>query len=68
MDTLIADGVYKPDEILYGVKRALKGNASDKIRRLGPKVSLADVLEKLTNDYGDVDSKERIMRKFYSIS
>ena len=45
----------------------LKGSAGDKIRRLGPGVSIRQVMAKLESAYGNIESKERVLRKFYSV-
>lgn len=65
IESIISDESFSKEQILLGIRRALKGNASDKVRRMGPDVTLTDVIEKLDNDYGTVESKESVMRKFY---
>ena len=57
---------FSEEQILFGMRRALKGGASDKLRRLGPRVSLREVLEKLQSDYGTIETSESIMKKFYT--
>lgn len=66
VEALIIDKVFSPEQMLLGMRRALKGTASDKVRRLGPGATLEQILEKLENDYGTVESKESVMRRFYS--
>ncbi|XP_060597079.1 uncharacterized protein LOC132750996 [Ruditapes philippinarum] len=66
VDAYRSDGIFKQEQILHGIRRALKGSASDKVRRLGPDATLEEVMDKLENDYGTVESRESVMRKFYS--
>lgn len=67
VDTYRADNIFTQEQILLGIRRALKGSASDKVRRLGPDATLDIVMERLESDYGTVESRESVMRKFYSI-
>jgi hypothetical protein len=66
VEATIKSNVFKAEQILLGVRRAVKGSAGDVIRRLGSDVTLDQVLEKLDNTYGSIESRESIMRKFYS--
>lgn len=66
VEALITDNVFSLEQILLGMRRALKGTASDKVRRLGPGATLEQIIDKLESDYGTVESKESVMRKFYS--
>jgi hypothetical protein len=51
---------------LLGIRRALKGNASDVVWRLGTGVTVKQVLDKLESTFGNIDTKESILCKFYS--
>lgn len=66
VEALVANKQYTEEQILFGIRRGLKGQAADKLRRLGTEVTVKDILTKLETDYGTVESKEDIMRKFYS--
>lgn len=66
IESIISDEFFSKEQILLGIRRALKGNASDKVRRMGTHATLREVIVKLGNDYGTVESKESVMRKFYS--
>jgi hypothetical protein len=66
VESLLTDKVFTDEQIMLGVRRALKGSASDKVRRLGPGVSVGEMLFKLDSDFGTVESRESVMRKFYS--
>lgn len=60
------EGVFSPEEIATGIRRAVKGAASDKLRRMGPDVTLDEMLSKLERDYGNIESRETILMKFYT--
>ena len=66
IEALLCDKVFTNEQILLGVRRACKGKAEDKIRRLGLHMSITDVLQKFDSDYGSVESREMVMKKFYS--
>ena len=66
VQSILTDKAFTDEQILLGVRRALKGSASDKVRRLGPGVTIKQVLEKLESAYGMVESRESIMKKFYT--
>ena len=67
VDSLIADKVYSEDQILYGIRRALRGKASDQLRRAGTGLSLQDAIRKLESEFGSIDTEESAMEKFYSM-
>ena len=58
--------VFTQEQILFGIRRSVKGSAGDKIRRLGPGVTLNHVLDKLESAYGTVETKESVLKKFYT--
>ena len=60
------EDIFSPEQIMFGIRRSLKGKAGDKVRRLGPGVTIRHVLEKLESAYGTVETKESIMKKFYT--
>lgn len=57
---------FTEEQILHGIRRAVKGEASDIVRRLGTTSSLEEVMGKLQSTYGHIDSKETVLKKFYS--
>lgn len=59
-------GSFNRAQILFGVRRAVKGEASDIVRRLGTAATLEEVMATLEGMYGHIDSQETVMRKFYS--
>ena len=65
IQALLCEKIFKEEQILLGIRRACKGKSSDKIRRLGPNISVKDIIDKFDSDYGSVEFRESIMRKFY---
>ena len=49
-----------------GIRRAVKGNASDVLRRLGIGVGIKQVMDKLQSTFGSIESQETMLRKFYA--
>lgn len=66
IESLISEGVFSEEQILLGIRRSVKGTASDIVRRLGTGVTPREIIKKLDSTYGNIESKESIMRKFYS--
>ena len=57
---------YPEDQILVAIRRAAKGEAANILRRLGIKASITEILKKFNSTFGDIDSPELIMKKFYA--
>ena len=66
IEALLCDKVFIHEQILLGVRRACKGKAGDRIRRLGLHMSITDVLQTFDSDYSSVESREMVMKKIYS--
>lgn len=66
VEALISENIFTEEQILLGVRRAVKGNASDVLRRLGIGVGIKEVMEKLKNTFGSIETEEIILRKFYA--
>ena len=66
VEALISDSVFTEEQILLGIRRAVKGSASDVLRRLGIGVNIKEVMKKLQTTFGSIESEETILRKFYS--
>ena len=66
VESQLAEKNYSEDQILQGIRRSLKGSAYDKLCILGIGASVMEILAKLESDFGTVESKESVMRKFYS--
>ena len=58
---------YPEDQILLAIRRSAKGEAANILRRLGVKASVMEILKKFSSCFGDIDSPELIMKKFYAI-
>lgn len=58
-------GTFTEAQILFGLRRAVRGEASDIVRRLGTSATL-QIMMKLESTYGHIDSKETVLKKFYS--
>jgi len=67
VESLEEANTFTSEQILFGIRRSLKESAGDKIRRLGPGVSIRQVMAKLESAYGNIESKESVLRKFYSV-
>ena len=66
VESLEADGVYMPEQILHGIRKAARGEVAEIIRRLGTGVTVQQVMDKLNCTYGNIETRETIMKKFYS--
>ena len=58
---------YPEDQILLAIRRSAKGEAANILRRLGVKASVKEILKKFSSSFGEIDSPELIMKKFYAI-
>lgn len=58
---------YPEDQILMAIRRAAKGEAANILRRLGVKASIDEILKKFNCTFGDIDSPELVMKKFYAV-
>ena len=63
---LTLEKVHRPEVIAQAIRNSLKGEASNLFCRLGYGVTISDILEKFDSVYGEVDSKEHLLAKFYS--
>lgn len=66
VEALISENIFTEEQILLGIRRAVKGNASDVLRRLGIGVGIKEVMEKLKNTFGSIETEEIVLRKFYA--
>ena len=66
IQSLITDKVFSNEQIVLGVRRAVKRNAGDILRRLGPGISLNEILSKFDCTFGSIETKESILRQFYA--
>ena len=63
---LLKEKTHKPDAIAQAVRRSLRGEASSIVRRLGIGATIEEILHKFDSVYGEVDTKEHLLAKFYS--
>lgn len=66
VEALVVEKVFSEEQILLGIRRAMKGNASDVVRRLGTGVTVQQVITKLDSTFGNIETKESILCKFFS--
>lgn len=62
---LMEENVYSSEQILLGIRRSVKEQASDILRSMGTKVELDEILRKFTT-YKDINTPECIIKKLYS--
>jgi len=63
---LLHQSGFTNDQILLGLRRSLKGEASDRVRRLGSEATVDEIMAQLENDYGTLESPESMMQKLYT--
>ena len=68
VEALISENIFTEEQILSGIRRAVKGNASDVLRRLGIGVGIEEVMEKLKNTFGSIETEEIILESFMHVS
>jgi len=66
VESLVEERIFKEEQILFGIRKAAKGDVADILRRLGTRVSIREVMRKLECTYGNVETRETILRKFYN--
>ncbi|KAH3747665.1 hypothetical protein DPMN_182094 [Dreissena polymorpha] len=67
LDSLMAEGIFSEDQILYGLRRAFRGKASDHLRRAGVGLTLDVAVRKLEQDICCIEPVEYLLQRFYSI-
>ena len=63
---LLIEKTHKPEALAQAIRRSLCGEASNLVRRLGIGATIPEILEKFESVYGEVDTKEHLLAKFYS--
>ncbi|XP_069113071.1 uncharacterized protein [Argopecten irradians] len=66
VEMLQREAVYKEQAIFQAVRRSLRGEAAKTARRLGSAVTLQQVLDKISGNYGDIAASEDLLATFYS--
>lgn len=59
-------GKHSEDEIMLAIRRSVKGEAADIVRRLGVDTTVREVIKKFEATYGDIETSTSILRKFYA--
>lgn len=65
---LLLEKTHKPEALAQAIRRSLRGEASNLARRLGIGATIPEILDKFQSVYGDVDTKENLLARFYSAS
>lgn len=65
IEALVADGVFSEKQILHGIRRSVKGEAADTLRRLGTSASIEEVISRLDSTYGDIETEDTILMKLF---
>ena len=63
---MLLEKQHKPEALAQAIRRSLRGEASNLLRRLCIGATIPQILEKFESVYGAVDSKENVLAKFYS--
>jgi hypothetical protein len=63
---LLKEKSYTPEQILLGIRRSVKGQASDILRHLGISPSIDEILTKFEATYGDINTPVSILRNLYT--
>ena len=63
---LINRKTHKPEIILQAVRRSVRGEAGNLVRRLGTGATVTQILETFGSVYVEVDTKAHLLAKFYS--
>ncbi|MCG7879679.1 MAG: hypothetical protein JAY75_19795 [Candidatus Thiodiazotropha taylori] len=64
---LLHEGKYPEDQLLMAIRRSAKGEAANILRRLGTSATIVDILKKFESTFGDIDSPEIVLKKFYAV-
>lgn len=67
IECILQEHKYEEDQILMAIRRSAKGEAANILRRLGTKAHIKEVLSKFNSTFGDIDSPELILKKFYAV-
>lgn len=66
INCLLQEKSYSLEQILLGIRRSVKGQASDILRRLGTGADIDVILKKFEATYGEIDNPVSILKKLYS--
>jgi hypothetical protein len=63
---LVEEKIYPEETLLLAIRRSVRGEAADILRRLGTKANISEVLHQFHCTYGQIDSIETVLKKFYA--
>lgn len=66
VESVLSDGIFSEEQLMFGVRRALKGTAAEIVRNLGTHVTVREAMKKLDGTYGDIESRGSASKKFYT--
>lgn len=63
---MICEDIYTEEELMYGIRRAMMGKAGEKLTRMGPGMTVKQVISTFESEYGYVHSKETVLGKLFN--
>ena len=66
VESLLTEATMSKEQIGQGIRRSVKGHAADLLRRVGTGASIGEILHKMDSVYGQIDSRETVMKSLYS--
>lgn len=66
VESAMSDGVFSEEQVMLGVRRALKGTAAEMVRNLGTHITVREAVKKLDSAYGNIESRGSASKKFYT--
>ena len=66
VSTLLKEGIHPKPSIVEALKRSLRGDAADVVRRFGIDRNIDDIVSKLEGIYGNVEASEIVLSQFYN--
>lgn len=65
VECLLEGGIYPEAVVCQAVRKSLKGQAAGTVKRMGTGVTVKQILRKLEDVYGVVDTGETLLAEFY---
>ena len=64
--SLVDNSVFSPEQILHGIRKAVKGEVAEILRRLGTAATIQEIMTHLESTYWNIETRETIMKRFYN--
>jgi len=64
---LVLANQHEEDVLLQAIRKSLRGEAADVLRRCGVEATVKQILKEFEANFGDIDTPETILKKFYAI-